>query len=862
MDYTIYFTDPAKAPFTIKPYTANGPASPEQSTPLYPTAVSANTSLILLGKGHADYGEPFQRDFVHMLEHFAGPVEPAYAIQGQLWFKNDTSELRLKTNATGPNVWNAVVLNGALTTDLNVNGHKIINLGTATLATDALSLGQANSLYLPLTGGSLSGNLVMTGTTHITLPNTPVNLTDAANKNYVDTQITSLIALASADFVAKVGDTMTGTLLITGGGINITGGSLTVGAGVTINGGGSVVNNIGTPVIASDAATKGYVDSLSTLYLPKTGGTLTGTLTISVGGLGITGGNLVLSPGVGFNAGGTILNNVGSPTFSTDAATKGYVDAAIAAAPGDGVLTSGSFNISTGVLTLNNTGGTTPSVTIPGFVSIPLSDTNVTVNANPTNIVSRLRELSVDLPSYPTITLDQAMNFFDADMYQLYLRNARYIVQHLQHTITGVVTGLNGTFTVALGNYMEQLNPGATIVVAGSGAGNGTYTILSSSYENILTFGTLVPGSGYANGTYSNVQLYGGAGALATATITVAGGAVTSVVLGSGGFGYAVGDILSSPLSGIGTGFSIKVASINSTTATFTVTGTIPGGATTGGTLEPQSYFMPFVYIVEHNALNVHLNGIKQMASERAEYEVTYPATTLNIASDTGLTVGTYSAHITVDGSPVSTIAVANVVTTPFTFDKLMDALNAPFLAYPITAVVTGASGSFTVVGDVTNYFQPGIAFTVATNSFAAANGNYTVASRSFVAGSTTIVVTGTVPVGTTATGTMTLTNGATTVFENMPSIQRNFTFSTNATDAILSIYSDTTGVGSSIVITDVNLFSTLRGLGGLPPEVDTFAPVVDLSYKELGDINTFSDMIMFNALPAPNSMLEFTITK
>lgn len=82
----------------------------------------------------------------------------------------------------------------------------------------------------------------------------------------------------------------------------------------------------------------------------------------------------------------------------------------------------------------------------------------------------------------------------------------------------------------------------------------------------ILTLNTLVGGSLYTNGTYSGVALTGGTGSSATANIVVSGNAVTTVTLVSGGNGYLVGDTLSATaatIGGTGSGFSIKVATIN-----------------------------------------------------------------------------------------------------------------------------------------------------------------------------------------------------------------------------------------------------------------------------------------------------------
>ena len=78
-------------------------------------------------------------------------------------------------------------------------------------------------------------------------------------------------------------------------------------------------------------------------------------------------------------------------------------------------------------------------------------------------------------------------------------------------------------------------------------------------------------GSSYTAGVYSNVPLSGGQGSGATATITVAGGVVTSVVITNPGNFYAVGDSLtaaSSYIGSTGSGFSVTISAVNNTSGT------------------------------------------------------------------------------------------------------------------------------------------------------------------------------------------------------------------------------------------------------------------------------------------------------
>jgi hypothetical protein len=81
----------------------------------------------------------------------------------------------------------------------------------------------------------------------------------------------------------------------------------------------------------------------------------------------------------------------------------------------------------------------------------------------------------------------------------------------------------------------------------------------------INVLGAITAGTLYTNGTYANVPLTGGTGSGAVATVTVAGAAVTAVVLSNRGQGYTAADSLSAAaanIGGTGSGFAVAVTSI------------------------------------------------------------------------------------------------------------------------------------------------------------------------------------------------------------------------------------------------------------------------------------------------------------
>ena len=109
-------------------------------------------------------------------------------------------------------------------------------------------------------------------------------------------------------------------------------------------------------------------------------------------------------------------------------------------------------------------------------------------------------------------------------------------------------------------------NAGLEVVnVNNEGVGSGISPIAIGG--PILTTGTLVGGTLYTNNTYTGVSLTGGTGSGAKATIIVAGNTVTSVTITTKGISYLSGDTLSAlaaDIGGTGSGFSIKVVTVDS----------------------------------------------------------------------------------------------------------------------------------------------------------------------------------------------------------------------------------------------------------------------------------------------------------
>jgi len=128
--------------------------------------------------------------------------------------------------------------------DLNMNGFKIINLADPTTATGAVNRQFADGRYVNITGDTMTGSLTMSGGgVQVILPNAPTLGTHAANKTYVDTE--------DGLRVLKAGDTMTGSLTMSGGGVQV------------------ILPN--APTLGTHAANKTYVDAAAAAAFPVGG---------------------------------------------------------------------------------------------------------------------------------------------------------------------------------------------------------------------------------------------------------------------------------------------------------------------------------------------------------------------------------------------------------------------------------------------------------------------------------------------------------------------------------------------------------------------------------------------------------------
>lgn len=360
--YIIYDTAGA-AVTAIQPNTLNGPGGVQQSS-----------DLRMYGLGFPNWGEGVNENDYHIVENFAcpesilNPGNPMGSAElgdsngintplvGQNWFNTTTQAMYVYTEPS-PSVyaWKPIEGISVATGSMPVSpstGELWYDSSVPQLKIyDGSSFVSVAAQYLPLSGGTLSGPIALSGN-KITGVGTPTASQDVANKQYVDNAITGIGSI----YLPTAGGTMTGTLTMSSAAITMSNANLSMTngqliftsppSGVAINAGAGRVSNVGSPTAGTDAITRDFADLN---YLKTSGGTMSGA--IAMGTNKITG--------------------LGTPTNSTDATTKNYVDTTFAPLSGFAYspIPNGYQKFPTGFTnqwgTTTAIGGTTTVITYP-----------------------------------------------------------------------------------------------------------------------------------------------------------------------------------------------------------------------------------------------------------------------------------------------------------------------------------------------------------------------------------------------------------------------------------------------------------------------------------------------------------------
>lgn len=92
---------------------------------------------------------------------------------------------------------------------------------------------------------------------------------------------------------------------------------------------------------------------------------------------------------------------------------------------------------------------------------------------------------------------------------------------------------------------------------------NVTFAELTGAPGSVMLLAVLATGSGGVNGTYNNAPFVGGSGAGGTANVTVAGGAVSLIVVQTPGLAYSPGDVFTFSTAGIPSNAQFEIVQTN-----------------------------------------------------------------------------------------------------------------------------------------------------------------------------------------------------------------------------------------------------------------------------------------------------------
>jgi len=516
--------------------------------------VNTSSSVTLVGKNYAGYGEFLDENFIQMLENFSNSTAPTSPLTGQIWWDKTNTLLKVYNGA----IWKVISAATASSTqptsnvtgDLwydTVNQQLKVYTGTSFLVVGpaySSATGTAGAIPETITDSGAVSHYVTSlyvANVRVAIFSTDSTFTAAAPVSTLFPTVYKGVTFSNATDTVMVGNvTNTGNIILTSGGVatgkvtstgaNITGyttitGNATVGnlltAGVVSATGnviganfvGNVIppagSNVSTTgnIIAGNVLTGGLMSSTGNITGGNilTGGLISATSTIT-SAANITGGNLL--------TGGLI--SATSTITTTANITGGNV------LFGSGIV-SGSGNIFGGYITGNGSG-------LTGVVAVSGAATKLLNGQSYANIASSNSNIEMAVAGTLVVTVDTAT---------LYATNLS-ATGNVRAGGTGSLVG-SVVNAATIGNTGSTIN-GTTISVSGNITASGN---VSSNYllGNAFFVTGLSPTNIY-NGT-SNVSV----AASGNVTVGVAG---TPNVATFSSTGLTVGNIFNSGGNGVG----------------------------------------------------------------------------------------------------------------------------------------------------------------------------------------------------------------------------------------------------------------------------------------------------------------------
>jgi hypothetical protein len=357
---------------------------------------------------------------------------------------------------------------------------------------------------------------------------------------------------------------------------------------------------------------------------------------------------------------------------------------------------------------------------------------------------------------------------------------------------------------------------------------------LQNNTTNVATLGTVTGGSAYTNGTYTGVVMTRSSGSTAltypTATIVVAGGAVTTVTITSAGVGFKdTTTVLTAPaasIGGTGSGFTVPVASLqsgnfNTAIGYQTLTANTIGGYNTS---------------VGYQALTANTTGTTNTA-------VGFASLTSNTTASSNTAVGSGTLQLTTTGSNNTAIGYNSLVTN--TTGSANTAVGLGTLQTNTTGIQNTATGYAALAGNTSGNLN-------VANGLGALQGNTTGSSNTAVgyqAGNTlttgsnnTLIGNGAAPTAITVSNEITLGDTNITSFR-IPGL------SITAGASALTIGSQFAVTNTASAVNYVNATGAATGAAPTISAQGSDANIaLNLSGKGSGFVNTGASIISTTA--------------
>jgi hypothetical protein len=497
---------------------------------------NSSTTLRLIGKNYAGYGEALNENLIHMLEHFANDTQPANPLSGQLWWDTTNKILKVYSGTS----WK--ISTGATSSPFTSPPGDLSNIG--------------GDLWFDSTNAQLK---VYSGSQWITVgpPATPATgdtgafpsvMTDTSGGSHIVTQI----RLAGIPYVIISRDQFTSSLA----------GFSTIKAGINFNTTASPVlqlstqDTVSTPNTLVQRTATGAINvgdlnagaiSASSLNAPNITGSLTGSVTGNVTAPSITA-TTISASGISASGGitGTMLS--ASQPNITGLGTLTALNVA-----GNTAISGTAFALTATTATLNGQGIVTQNagVTFSGINNTPIG------NATPSTAVFTTIGGTLTTAAQPNITSATGLAATGNITQGTWSGNT---VQP-QYGGTGVN---NGTRTLTITGASYTLNQSVAIGAAPSLIGTNFTSIPNAAMVNPNV--TVSAGTGISGG--GTVALGG--------TITINNAGVTSIVAGTGiSISGGTGAVTINAGQALGTTSDVQFKSLGVGTAASGTTGEI-----------------------------------------------------------------------------------------------------------------------------------------------------------------------------------------------------------------------------------------------------------------------------------------------